>query len=199
MTDFERFSKQIDFITEIDKLKQVLRNTILLDASRRENDVEHSWHMAMAALILMEYSNFNCLDIAKVIKMALIHDIVELDAGDVSAYSDISREVISMKEKKAADRIFNLLPPDQAKEQRSIWNEFEDGVTPEAQFVRTLDRFMPMLHDYRTKCLQWQKSGITTAGQVLERNKQMANGSEVLWNYIKNCIKDAVDKGYLKE
>ncbi len=198
MKETERFSKQIDFITEIDSLKHVLRNTILLDSSRRENDVEHSWHMALAAMILLEFSNFSELDINKVLKMALIHDIVELDAGDIFAYSNVNREEIKEKEKKAADRIFGLLPFEQAKELRNLWDEFEDGMTPEAQFTQALDSFMPILHNYKTKGLQWQKLGVT-AERVLERNKRIEKGSEFLWVYIKNIVKDAVEKGYLKE
>ena len=194
----ERFLKQIDFITEIDSLKHVLRNTILLDLSRRENDVEHSWHMSLAAMILLEYSNFNRLDINKVIKMALIHDLVELDTGDVSAYSNVNREEKKEKEKKTADRIFGLLPFEQAKELRNLWDEFENGTTAEAQFTQALDSFMPILHNYKTKGLQWQKLGVT-AERVLERNKRIEKGSKFLWDYIKNIVKDAVEKGYLKE
>ena len=194
----ERFLKQIDFITEIDSLKHVLRNTILLDSSRRENDVEHSWHMALAAMILLEYSNFSGLDLNKVIKMALIHDLVELDAGDVFAYSNVNREEVKEKETKAADRIFGLLPFEQARELRNLWDEFEDGATAEAQFTKALDSFMPILHNYKTKGLQWQKHGVT-AERVLERNKRIEKGSEFLWGYIENIVKDAVKKGYLKE
>ena len=194
----ERFTKQIEFITEIDGLKHVLRNTILLDSSRRENDVEHSWHMSLAAMVLLEYSNFNGLDINKVIKMALIHDLVELDAGDVFAYSNANREEIKEKEKKAADRIFGLLPFEQEKELRKLWDEFEEGLTAEAQFTQALDSFMPIFHSYKTKGLQWQKHGIT-AEKVLERNKRIEKGSKYLWGYIQNIIKDAVEKGYLKE
>ena len=179
-------------------MKQVLRNTILLDSSRRENAVEHSWHMALAAMTLMEYANFKNLDINKVIKMALIHDLVEIDAGDVSAYSNINREEVKEREKKAANRIFGLLPPDQAEELRKLWDEFEEGSTAEAKFAQALDSFMPMLHNYQTKGLQWQKLGVT-AEKVLERNKRIAKGSEFLWDYIQTILKDAVEKGYLQE
>lgn len=198
MKETERFSKQIDFITEIDSLKHILRNTILLDSSRRENDVEHSWHMALAAMTLMEYSNFKSLDINKVVKMALIHDIVEIDAGDVFAYSNTSREEVKEKEKKAANRIFGLLPFEQSEEFRKIWDEYEEGLTAEAKFTQALDSFMPILHNYKTKGLQWQKLGVT-AERVLERNKRIEKGSELLWDYIENIVKDAVEKGYLKE
>lgn len=194
----ERFLRQIEFIIEIDKLKQVLRNTILFDASRRENDAEHSWHMALAAVILMEYSNCAELDINRVVKMALIHDLVELDAGDVFAYDNVNREEIQAKERKAAARIFGMLPPDQAEELSDLWNEFEAGITAEARFTQALDSFMPALHNYKTQGIQWQRHGIT-AERVLARNRRIENGSEPLWNYIQTMVQDAVDKGYLKE
>ncbi len=198
MRDKERFLKQVEFITEIDRLKQVLRNTILLDASRKENDVEHSWHLALAAMILAEYSNFENLDLHKVMKMVLIHDIVEIDAGDVFVHSTIDREEVKEKERKAAERIFGLLPLDQAEELRRLWDEFEEGVTAEAKFARALDRFMPILHNYKTKGLQWQKLGVTAA-MVLERNKAIEEGSEILWDYVQNMVREAVEKGFLKE
>lgn len=153
--------------------------------------------MALAAMILVEYSNFPNLDINKVIKMALIHDVVEIDAGDVFAYSNKCREEVKEKEKKAADRIFGLLPLDQAEELRKLWDEFEEGLTPEAKFAQALDSLMPILHNYKTKGLQWQKLGVT-AEKVLERNKRIEKGSKRLWEYVQNIVKDAVEKGYLK-
>lgn len=122
--DMERFNKQIEFIVEIDKVKQILRNTILMDASRRENDAEHTWHMAMGALILSEYANDSNLDMLKVLKMVLVHDIVEIDAGDTFVYGSVDWRKKAEREKKAAEKIFGLLPDDQADELKELWNEF---------------------------------------------------------------------------
>lgn len=195
--DFERFNRQLDFLVEIDKVKQILRNTILMDSSRQENDAEHAWHMAVAAMTLQEYANAKELDMAKVLKMALLHDLVEIDAGDTFAYDEKGHLDKAEREAKAAGRIFGLLPADQCAEFRSLWEEFEEGKSPEACFAIALDSFMPLLHNYRTKGRQWQKHNITSS-MVLERNRGVAKGSEELWSYINSIVADAVEKGYLK-
>lgn len=194
--DLDKLNKQIDFIIEIDKAKQILRNTILMDASRKENDAEHSWHMAVGAMSLVEYSNFEVIDMLKVFKMILLHDVVEIDAGDVFAYGDVDWQQKADKEKKAAERIFGLLPEEQAKEFISIWNEYEDCDTKEAKFAHAMDSFMPILHNYKTKGLQWQRLNVTS-DKVLSRNRRIEKGSKVLWEYIQMIVKDAVEKGYL--
>lgn len=196
--DTERFKRQLDFLVEADKMKQVLRNTILMDSSRRENDAEHAWHMAVAAMLLQEYANEKSLDISKVIKMALLHDIVEIDAGDTYAYDEKGHLDKRERESRAAERIFGLLPDDQCREFRAIWEEFEEGESPEAAFTAALDTFMPILHNYRTKGAQWQKNNITSA-MVLARNSRVAKGSSELWEYINGIVADAVEKGYLKQ
>lgn len=195
--DTDRLSRQIAFITEVDKAKQILRNTILMDASRRENDAEHMWHMALGVLVFSEYANEKELDLLKVLKMVLIHDIVEIDAGDTYAYSEYDCHTVAKCEQKAAQRIFRLLPEDQAGEFIELWNEFEQAETKEARFAKAMDSFMPVLHNYNTKGQQWQKHNITS-DRVYARNSRIEKGSEQLWEYIKGVISDAVNKGYLK-
>ena len=194
--DFDRLQRQLDFIVEIDRAKQILRNTILMDASRRENDAEHTWHMAVAAVVLSEYSNDGRLDIGKTLKMILIHDIVEIDAGDTFAYGNTDPQEKARKEAVAARQIFGLLPEEQRDEFLSLWEEFEAGATPEARFANAMDSFMPILHNYRTQGLQWQRLKVTS-DRVLKRNRHMEKGSKELWEYIQGIVKDAVEKGYL--
>lgn len=196
--DISRFKKQLDFIIEIDKVKEVLRNTVLMDASRRENDAEHMWHMAVAAIVLSEYSDSKELDMLKVLKMILLHDVIEIYAGDTFAYDEQGHLDKEKREREAADKVFGMLPEDQAIEFRRLWDEFEEGNTPEARFAGALDRFMPILHNYCTKGLQWQKHGISS-DRVLARNKNIEKGSKFLWDYIKSIVEDGVKKGYLKE
>ncbi len=195
--DILRLQKQLDFIKEIDKTKQILRNTILMDASRRENDAEHTWHMAVCAMLFTEYSHEKNLDMLKVLKMIMLHDVVEIDAGDTFAYDIQAHEDKAVRENKAAQRIFGLLPDDQKEEFISLWREFEDYLTPEAKYAHLVDTFMPIYHNYSTKGLQWQKLNVTAA-RVLERNKHIQQGSPVIWAYVEAMVKDAVDKGYLK-
>jgi putative hydrolase of HD superfamily len=195
--DIERFNKQIEFIVEIDKMKQILRNTILMDASRKENSAEHTWHMAVGAMVLSEYANDSHLDMLKVFKMILLHDIVEIDAGDTFAYGNYNMQEKAEKEKIAADRIFGLLPHDQANQFKKIWNEFEDAETPEAKFAQAMDSFMPILHNYKTNGLQWQRLGVTRE-KVLSKNRKIESGSRFLWSYIEGIVNDAVEKGILK-
>jgi putative hydrolases of HD superfamily len=195
--DTERFKKQLDFIVEVDKAKNILRNTILMDSSRRENDAEHSWHMAISALILQEYLDDSDVDLCKVLKMALIHDVVDVDAGDVFAYGNVDWNEKKEKEEKAAERIFGILPEDQKEEFLKIWNEYEEAQTAEAKFAQMLDSFMPIFHNYKTNGLQWQRLDVTRE-KVLARNRRIEKGSKKLWNYIVNIVNEAVEKGYLK-
>lgn len=139
-----RLDQQLAFILEIDKLKEVLRQTRLITGERRENSAEHSWHIALLAILLAEYAN-TPVDVLRVVKMLLIHDIVEIDAGDTFAYSAVPKAEQALREQLAAQRIFGLLPPDQEEEFVALWEEFEAGATPEAQFAHALDRFMPFL------------------------------------------------------
>ena len=195
-TETSRLAQQVEFIVEIDKLKQVYRRTWLMDASRHENDAEHSWHLGVMAVLLVEHARSPQLDLMRVLKMVLIHDLVEIDAGDTFAYDDAAAVDKADRERAAADRLFNLLPADQADEFRAVWDEFEARQTPEAQYAAALDRFQPMLHNYRTQGKAWQEHGIT-ADRVLARNRSMAEGSPALWQYAQQFVADAVAKGYL--
>ncbi len=194
--DHERLEKQIAFIAEIDRLKRVFRQTYLTDGSRKENDAEHSWHLAVMALILLEHAGRPAPDVLRTVAMVLIHDIVEIDAGDTFCYDDAGGKDRESRERRAADRLFAILPPDQAAEFRSLWEEFEARRTPEARFAAALDRLQPLLHNYITGGKSWQEHGVT-AERVIERNRHIAEGSETLWGYAESLIADAVKKGYL--
>ncbi len=194
----KRLEQQIQFIIEIDKLKQVIRQTYLTDASRRENSVEHSWHLAVMAMVLSEHANESDIDLSRVIKMVLIHDIVEIDAGDTFLYDDNHTKSKIARELAAADRLFNLLPPDQAELFRTLWNEFEARQTKEAKFAYALDRLQPMLHNVITKGKAWQEHGVTKS-PVIQKNSPMQAGSASLWAYISDLLDYAVEKGYLSE
>jgi putative hydrolases of HD superfamily len=196
-TDNSRLAQQIEFLVEIDKLKQVLRRTYLIDASRRENDAEHSWHLGLMAILLVEHAGSPQLDLLRVLKMVLVHDLVEIDAGDTFAYDEVGARDKGARETAAAERIFHLLPADQAAELRALWDEFEARQTPEARYAAALDRFQPMLHNYRTQGKAWQEHGIT-ADQVLARNQHMAQGAPALWEYAQRFVADAVARGYLR-
>ena len=193
----KRLTRQLDFIAEIDKVKSIVRNTLLMDASRQETDAEHSWHMAVAALVLQEYLDETDVDRGKVLTMALIHDIVEIDAGDVSVYEPAGRKEQAEKEQLAAERIFGLLPEEQGREFLNIWNEFEKGMTPEAKFARALDGFVPIYHNYKTRGVQWRRMNVTREN-VLAKNRKIEQASKRLWAYIVTITNDAVEKGWLK-
>lgn len=191
----DKLSRQMDFLIEIDKLKTVLRRAYITDASRRENSAEHSWHVAMMAMILAEHGNED-IDLHRVIKMLLIHDIPEIDAGDTSVYARVSEPGIAGREILGADRIFSLLPADQAQELREIWSEFEQGKTVESKFARALDRLIPLMHNYCTQGKRWKEDGITYE-QVLAINQPIREGSQELWEYALSIIDQCVAKGYL--
>ena len=193
----ERLERQLRFVLEIDKLKTVVRRTYLLNSDRAENTAEHSWHLAMMAMLLAEHSN-EAVNVARVIKMVLVHDIVEIDAGDTYIYDSAAELDKSEREHTAANRIFGILPPDQAKEFQELWEEFEAGKTPEAKFALALDRFIPQLHNYYTRGRSWAEHGIT-ADRVLERNARIAEGSKTLWDWARGLLDDAVAKGFLVE
>jgi putative hydrolase of HD superfamily len=192
----ERIQKQIDFIVEIDKLKEIVRQTYLLDGSRREDDAEHSWHIAMMALVLAEHANVHC-DMLRSIKMLLIHDIVEIDAGDAFIYDEKANEGKGERERMAARRIFNILPEDQAEVYLELWREFEERTTPESLFANSVDRLEPILQNYYTKGKTWQAHGIKPS-QVLEKNRRIEDGSEVLWAYAQQVIRESQENGYFK-
>jgi len=191
----DRLEQQIRFILEIDKAKTVLRRSRILDGSRRENDAEHSWHLAVMALLLAEYAE-RPVDIARVVTMLLIHDIVEIDAGDTFVYDATSNADKDEREQKAADRIFGLLPEDQGRAFRSLWEEFEARSTPEAKFAAALDRLQPLLANFHTDGSTWREHNITHE-QVLAINRHMHEGSGRLWEYARALIDEAVRNGDL--
>ncbi len=195
MTTSDRLEQQIRFILEIDKLKTVLRRSYLLNGSRYENSAEHSWHLAVMALVLAEHAN-EPVDLCRVLKMLLVHDIVEIDAGDTYCYDEVANQDKAERERRAAERLFGLLPPDQRDELRALWEEFEARQTPEAKFAAALDRLMPLMHNFFTGGRSWQEHGVTLE-QVLERNSPTAEGSATLWAFAKRLIDQAVEQGLL--
>ena len=194
----DRFRRQIEFVIEVDKLKHIQRQTILMDRSRRENSAEHSWHIALMVLILSEYAKDSEIDFLRVIQILLVHDLIEIDAGDTYCYDEKGRKDQAEREQKAAERVFSILPPDLAETVSELWNEFEDGVTPESKFANALDRFQPFLHNYFTKGQTWLENNIKRS-QVISRMKPISNGAPVLWEYVARMIDDAVHKGFLAE
>ena len=196
--DSKRFKSQIEFILEVDKLKQILRRTTLLDRSRQENSAEHSWHIALIVLVLSEYVEADNLNLLRVIKLLLTHDLVEIDAGDTYCYDESGIQDQKRRETRAADRIFNILPEDQAKSFRGLWDEYEDRKTPESRFANALDRFQPLLHNYFTQGHSWRQHGIQKK-QVLSRMQPVEEGASLLWDYVTSLIDDAVEKGFLKK
>ena len=194
--DLERFEKQLAFIKEIDKEKQIFRQTYISDGTRKENDAEHAWHMAIMTLLLSEYSNEE-IDVLKTIRMILIHDVVEIDAGDTYAYDEVAKTTQREREEKAADRLFGLLPEDQAEELRALWEEFETGETKEAKFARTMDNFQPMMLNDATDGKAWVEHQVAVS-KILTRNERTPRGSEELWNYGKeNYIEKHVNLGHI--
>lgn len=194
----DRFRRQIEFIIEVDKLKHVLRQTILMDKSRRENSAEHSWHIALTVMVLSEYARDADIDFFRVMKILLVHDLIEIDAGDTYCHDEKGKKNQAAREMLAADRIFNILPPDQAGTFRDLWDEFEDRKTPESRFANALDRVQPLLHNYITRGQTWQKNNIKS-DQVKSRMQPVDDGAPVLWNYVSSLIDDAVKKGFLSE
>lgn len=190
-----RIEQQMNFILEVDKLKSIVRQNYLIDGSRKENDADHSWHLALMCVILSEHSN-EPIDVLKTMAMVLIHDIVEIDAGDTYAYDPSANETKRERELAAADRIFNLLPKEQAEYMRSLWDEFEEGETPEAKFAGTLDKIQPLLLNSRSNGKSWKEHGVTVS-QVLERNKTSKDGSKVIWDYAYNEILKNIENGNL--
>lgn len=196
--DMDRLKKQMDFIKEVDKEKQIIRQTYLADGSRKESDAEHAWHLAIMAMLMCEYSNEK-VDAYHVMKMVLVHDLIEIDAGDTYAYDVEGNKTKRERELKAADRIFKLLPEDQAASVRALWDEFEDKQTPEAKFANTLDKIQPIMLNDASDGKAWVEHGVVSS-QVYNRNAKTPEGSEILWNYFDNTyIKPNIEKGRLKK
>lgn len=195
--DKERFQKQIDFILEADKEKNIFRQTHLSGHVRRENDAEHAWHMAIMIYLLKEYANEK-IDIAKAMMMALIHDIVEIDAGDTYAYDTAGLETQKEREEKAAERIFGMLPEDQKAELKSLFEEFEAYETPEAKFARAMDNFQPLLLNDSNDGGDWKEHGVCRS-QIMGRHKKTRLGSAEIGQYSEELIMENVKKGNIRD
>lgn len=190
-----RLEQQMKFILEVDQLKHIIRQNYLADGSRKEDDADHSWHLALMCVVLSEYSNER-IDVLRTVKMVLIHDLVEIDAGDTYAYDPHANDSKKERELKAADRIFRLLPEDQALEYRVLWDEFEERNTPEARFANTLDRLQPLLLNAASEGKSWREHGVTLS-QVLKRNETTHEGSETLWEHAQRILQQHADQGNL--
>ncbi|UYI46000.1 HD domain-containing protein [Vibrio natriegens] len=193
----ERLEKQLKLLIELDQLKNVLRRTRVKSAEGRlENSGEHSWHVALMAVLMEEHANAP-VDICRVMKMLLIHDVVEIDAGDTFVYDTAVSKEQAEKEIKAAERLFGMLPREQGKELLALWHEFEAAQTDDAKYAKALDRLIPMLLNYHNDGQSWQEHGVTRE-QALTINKRIELGSVTLWDKAKEIIEDATDKGWLK-
>jgi len=193
----DKISKQIAFIHEIDKIKYIQRKTRLFNSERRENDAEHSWHLAVMALTLAEHAN-EPVDILKVIKMLLIHDVVEIDSGDIFLYDTEVNHDNTVLERQAAERIFGMLPAEQAEEFIAIWEEFETAETPEAKFARSMDRLEPILQNASNQGGTWMEYNVEYA-TVLQKVSGIRHGSQPIWDFTQTVLDDSVAKGYLKK
>ena len=195
--DKERFQKQLKFILEADKEKNIFRQTHLSGHGRRENDAEHAWHMAIMIYLLKEYANEE-IDVAKAMMMALIHDIVEIDAGDTYAYDTAGLETQKEREEKAAERIFGMLPEDQKAELKSLFEEFEAYETPEAKFARAMDNFQPLLLNDSNDGGDWKEHRVCRS-QIMGRHKKTRLGSEEIGQYSEELIMENVKKGNIRD
>lgn len=191
-----RLVRQIEFITECDKLKEIFRQTLNIQSRRPENDAEHSWHLCLCVIVLAEHANTPNLDVLRVLKMVIVHDLVEIDAGDTFAYDVAAMANQHEREAIAAERIFGLLPPEQSSEFRGLWDEFEAKATPEAKFATAVDRFQPMLLNCRSQGAAWNRHGVTH-DRVVARNRHIADGCSELWRYAEKMLQEVVDAGHL--
>lgn len=192
-----RLNQQFAFFREIDKEKKIGRQTYLSDASRKENDAEHAWHMAIMTLLLSEYANQE-IDVLKTMSMLLIHDLVEIDAGDTYAYDEEGKKTQREREMAAAERIFGLLPDDQGKKMRALWEEFEACETAEAKFARTMDNIQPQMLNDASDGLAWVEHGVHIS-QIMKRNEHTGEGSEILWDYAyHNFVEPHMQAGHIR-
>ncbi|MDD4370540.1 MAG: HD domain-containing protein [Anaerostipes sp.] len=191
-----RLEQQLQFIVEVDKVKKITRQTYLADLSRKENDAEHSWHMALMAFILKEYANEE-VDVLHVIEMLLVHDLVEIDAGDTYLYDEEARKEAAVREEKAARRIFQMLPKEQEKYVYDLWREFENRETAESKFANTLDRVQPILLNDAGDGLAWREHEVNI-DQVMTMNHRTKDGSNVLWNHLLEIFEKHMNQGNIK-
>lgn len=195
--NLERLDQQLTFLLEVDKMKTVLRQTLLTDKSRRENDAEHSWHFALMAMTLYEYAASPDVDLFRVLKMALVHDLVEVYAGDTFAYDVAGNQDKEQREKEAADRLFGLLPADQGRQYRDLWEEFDAMQTPDAIFASAIDRLQPFMNNYKTDGHTWKLGNVNRA-QVYARMDKVREGLPALWPLVERIIAEAVEKGQIR-
>jgi len=197
---YKRLLNQINFIIEIDKLKEILRQNVVVSRTRQENDAEHTWHLAIMSVILSEYFIDSNLDITKVLKMILIHDIVEIYAGDTFCFDQRPgvRELKKINEQKSAKQIFDLLPPEQSCEYYNLWQEFENKSSPEAIFASCMDRFQPFLLNYNTEGHTWQMSGVNRE-MVRKRMCLLEEYMPQLWAYVEEAMEDSVRREILRD
>lgn len=191
----ERLLKDIEFIVELDKMKSILRQTSLINEDRREDDAQHSWHISIMAMILGKYSNEK-IDVCKVIKMLLTHDLVEIYAGDTFCYDKVGNEDKKERENQAADKIFGMLDEDKGRELRALWDEFEEGQTPEALFAASMDRLQPMLNNYHNNGGTWRKFNVAKE-DIYKRIAPVKKSSDDLWEFVENMIEDAANRGLI--
>ena len=191
----ERIEKQMQFILEIDKEKQIKRKTLQSNGKDFEDDAQHAWHMAIMTLLLSEYANEK-IDVLKTISMLLIHDLVEIDAGDTYAYDEAGAETKRERETKAADRIFGLLPGDQGTWFRELWEEFEAYETAEAKFAHVLDNAQPLLLNDASNGRGWAEHGVHKS-QIYKRNEHTSEGSREIWEYMKKLVDKHIQLGHV--
>ena len=191
-----RLNQQLAFLFEVDKMKNIMRQTVLVDRSRQENSAEHSWHFALMAVTFFEYNQLEGVDLNRVIKMALVHDVVEIYAGDTFAYDIEANKEKEQREQLAADKLFSLLPNDQAKEFRSLWEEFDEMKTPDAIYATAIDRLQPFLNNSVTSGHSWAKHNVTLP-QVYDRMDPVRIATPVLWAHVEEVIFKSLDKGYI--
>lgn len=191
-----RLEQQIAFILEIDKVKNVFRQTYLGDGNRKENDAEHSWHIAIMAILLQEYAE-EPVDVLRVISMVLIHDLVEIDAGDTYAYDEAGAVTKGERERRAAERIFGMLPEDQGSYFRRLWNEFEEYETADAKYAHLLDNFQPLLLNDVSGGVSWVEHDVKKS-QIYKRNEKIPGTSQVIWEHMKSVIDKNIAKGNVR-
>ena len=191
-----RLLAQLEFLREVDKLKSIMRRTSLLDGSRNENSAEHSWHIALASMVLAEHSNVE-VDLLRVIKMLLMHDIVEIDAGDTFAFDEAGKASQAERENIAADRLFGLLPSDQRQEFMTLWAEFEARESAEARFALALDRVLPVLQNFANAGGTWRSAELHR-GQVNQRLRPIGDGAAEVWAFVERTLDEAESLGYIK-
>lgn len=195
--EMTRLEKQLQFIVEIDKVKKIFRQTYLADASRKENDAEHSWHIALMAYLLQEYAE-ETVNVSKVMLMVLIHDLVEIDAGDTYAYDAVGAETKRDRETVAADRIFGLLPEDQGKYFRELWEEFEGYETADAKYAHLLDNFQPLLLNDASDGKSWTEHSVKKS-QIYKRNEKIEETSGEIWRCMQEIVQKHIEIGHVKD